>query len=380
MSVRRSGFEAERLGGVCLSDVRIVVGTRPQVIKLASLVKALDSEGVDYSIVHTGQHYDFEMDQVFFDELKLPKPEAHIGVGSGSHAYQTGTMVVKLEGALKDSQFVLVPGDTNSALAGGLAAAKMDIEVGHVEAGLRGHVSYLQEELNRVLVDHLSKLLFAPTVTGRDNLLKEGIDESKVHLTGDVMADNIVMLGDTIDKADPGIDLERKRFIYVTIHRAENVDDISKLKTLVEMLSAIPGRHGYDVVFPVHPHTKKRLDEAGLWERLDSAQSMHLMKPVSYLTSLKLARDAKLLMTDSGGLQKEAFILGTPSVTLKRATEWVETIEAGWNILAGVDPEKAERAVETLLRGPLKPVEPMKLYGEGKASQRIARLVKEQLA
>jgi len=355
------------------------VGTRPQVIKLASLVKAFDAAGIDFSVIHTGQHYDFEMDQVFFDELGLPKPEKHLGVGSGSHAYQTGTMMIKLEEALKGSKLVVVPGDTNSALAGALAAVKMGLRVGHVEAGLRSHLPFMPEEINRVLVDHMSRLLFAPTKAGMDNLLREGVDKDIVHLTGDVMADNIVMLKDRIERTDTGLGLGKKTYAYVTVHRAENVDDPGSLRTVADMLMSFPDQHGHEVVFPVHPHTKKRLEDAKLFDKLQATAGLHLVKPVSYLTSLKLAKDAKLVMTDSGGLQKEAFLLGTPAVTLRGVTEWVETTEAGWNIVAGLDPIKVKSAVKVLLHNDPRPVDPLKFYGGGRASENIAKLVKERL-
>ena len=362
-----------------LSDVRVVVGTRPQVIKLASLVKAFKSEAIDFSIIHTGQHYDFDMDQVFFEELGLPKPEKHLGVGSGSHAHQTGTMLIGLEDALKGSKLVVVPGDTNSALAGALAAVKDGIEVGHVEAGLRSYLPFMPEEINRVLVDHMSRLLFAPTKAGRDNLLREDIDEDIVHLTGDVMADNIVMLKDRIERTDTSMDLERKGYVYVTVHRAESVDDPDRLRAIADMLAAFPARHGSEVVFPMHPHTRKNLEAARLLDKLSSVPGLHVVKPLSYLTSLRLAKDARLVMTDSGGLQKEAFLLGTPAVTLRDVTEWVETTEAGWNIVAGLDPAKVEKAVETMLNRKLKRVDPMRFYGGGKAAANIAALVKAKI-
>ncbi len=319
------------------------------------------------------------MDQVFFDELRLPKPEAHLGVGSGTHAGMTGTMLIRLEEALRGSRLVIVPGDTNSALAGALAAVKMGVEVGHVEAGLRSRLPYMPEEINRVLVDHMSRMLFAPTEAGRDNLLKEDVDEDIVHLTGDVMADNIVMLRDRIRRTDTGMDLERKGYAYVTVHRAENVDDPRSLRTVVQMLSRFPDEHGLDVVFPMHPHTRRNLEAAKLLKKMESVRGLHIVKPVSYLTSLRLAGDAKLVMTDSGGLQKEAFLLGTPAVTLRGVTEWVETTKAGWNIVAGMDPAKVRSAVKRLLKKEPQKVDPLRFYGNGKASERIARLVEKRL-
>lgn len=360
--------------------MKIVVGTRPQIIKLASLVKAFRNESIDFDIVHTGQHYDFEMDKVFFEELQLPTPRVHLGVGSGSHAHQTGTMVIRLEDALKGSDIVLVPGDTNSALAGGLAAVKMGVEVAHVEAGLRSRLHSMPEEINRILVDHLSGLLFAPTKTGYENLIGEGIEKHKVHLTGDVMADNIEMLRDRIGTAELPADLTKKGFAYITIHRAENVDDSESLISIVDTLMMFPDQHGLEAVFPVHPHTRKRLEDMNILSKLSSVPGLHLVKPVSYLTSLRLASEAKLVLTDSGGLQKEAFILGTPVVTLRSVTEWVETTETGWNIVAGLDSKKIKNAVKTFLDELPNPVEPMAFYGGGKASENIAGIVKKRVA
>jgi UDP-N-acetylglucosamine 2-epimerase len=362
-----------------MTDVRIVVGTRPQVIKLASLVKAFDSEGIDYAIIHTGQHYDFDMDRVFFEELKLPQPEAHLGVGSGSHASMTGSMLLKLEEALQGSRLVVVPGDTNSALAGGLAAVKMGMPVAHVEAGLRSGLQFMPEEINRVMLDHMSQLLFAPTETGRDNLLREGVPEERVHLTGDVMADNIVQLRHRLDSVEVPQCSTCDRYAYVTVHRAETVDRPENLRIVAEMLLGFPERYGIPVVFPMHPHTRARLEELGLLKDMEQKPSLNLERPVSYLTSLRLARDARLVMTDSGGLQKEAFILGTPTVTLRDVTEWTETVDAGWNRIVGLDGRKIDEAVRSFLDSEPEPVEPLKFYGEGKASARIAQLVKEYL-
>ena len=365
--------------GIMATDIRVIVGTRPQIIKLASLVKAFDSKGLDYSIIHTGQHYDFEMDQAFFEELNLPEPEAHLGVGSGSHAFMTGTMVVRLEKALKDAASVIVPGDTNSALAGGLAAAKMGIDVGHVEAGLRSHQPFMPEEINRVLVDHLSQLLFAPTEIGQSNLIKEGIDEDKVHLTGDVMADNISMLEDRIGSARLPVDITKKKFVYTTIHRTENVDDRENLGKIVDALIAIPSKYGIDVVFPLHPHTKNSLEECGHMDRLSSTAGVNVTSPVGYLTSLRLARDAKIVLTDSGGLQKEGFLLGTPIVVARESTEWVEIVDTGWSKLTGSDPARIHQGIEEYIETEPKAIDPMTFYGKGNASSTIAKILEESL-
>ena len=360
-------------------SIKIIVGTRPQIIKLASLVGAFDSEKLDYSIIHTGQHYDFEMDQAFFEELELPKPEAHLGVGSGTHAFMTGTMIVRLEKALEDTSIVIVPGDTNSALAGGLAAVKMGIRVGHVEAGLRCYQPYMPEEINRLLVDHMSELLFAPTKTAQANLNKEGIEKDKVHLTGDVMADNIHMLEYRIEGAELPVDVTRKEFVYATIHRTENVDEIGNLRAVVEALIAFPEKHGFDLVLPLHPHTKRCLEENHLMDRLTSTKGVHIVKPLGYLTSLRLARDARMVFTDSGGLQKEAFMLGTPTVTARGVTEWVETVETGWSRLTGTDPVKINSAVKEFLETAPDPVDRMSFYGNGNASTKIAKILRKAI-
>ena len=348
-------------------------------IKLASLVKAFDAKRIEYSIVHTGQHYDFDMDEIFFKELGLPKPDAHLGIGSGSQGVQTGNMLVKLDEALEGAKLVIVPGDTNSALAGALAAVKKGIPVGHVEAGLRSWLEYMPEEINRVLVDHMSHLLFAPTKVGYDNLIREGIPRKKVFRTGDVMADNIAMLKGRISKTPLPVDVDRKGFAYVTTHRAENVDDPKNLRTVVDILSQIPKKHGLDIVFPVHPRTEKRLEDLGLAEDLRKTEGVHMIKPVSYLTSLRMTKDARIVLTDSGGLQKEAFILGTPAVTLRNVTEWVESVDTAWNIITGLDAKKVDRAVKRFQTSEPKAIDPMRFYGKGKASKEIARIVKDAL-
>ncbi|UCE45675.1 MAG: UDP-N-acetylglucosamine 2-epimerase (non-hydrolyzing) [Methanobacteriota archaeon] len=360
-------------------NVKIIIGTRPQIIKLTSLAGALDREGVDFSIIHTGQHYDFEMNQIFFDELNIPTPETHLGVCGGSHLSMTAAIMAKLETALEDADLVAIPGDTNSALAGGLAAAKMGIRVGHVEAGLRSWDRSMPEEINRVLVDHLSEMLFAPTIIGYENLIHEGVSQDKVHQTGDVTADNVQMLKPHIGRAEFPISPPIEDFAYATIHRTENVDRPENLRNVVRALSKFRDRHGFDVLIPLHPHTRKSLEKLNLLKDLSDAPGVNVVKPVGYLTSLKLANEAKVVLTDSGGLQKEAFILGTPTVTIRTTTEWCETVETGWSRLTGSDPERIHEAVEEFLQHKLERVDPMKFYGEGNASKRIAELLREAL-
>lgn len=358
----------------------IVVGTRPQHIKLASLARALNRQGIEYVVVHTGQHYDYELDEIFFEELDLPRPVAHLGVGSGSHGYQTGTMLMRLEKVYKKfkPKMIIVPGDTNSALAGALAGVKMGFPIAHVEAGLRSRLPYMAEEVNRVLIDHVSEMLFAPTEYAYVNLLKEGIDFSRIFLTGDVMADNIILFEKRIDEIFN--EFHGEKYVYVTVHRAENTDNYFRLRNIVKALVKLSKEQDFTVVFPLHPRTQNKLSEYGLLNTLRNAENIKLMKPVGYVKSLRYARDARIVLTDSGGLQKEAFILRTPIVTLRETTEWIETVECGWNIPVGPDSSRIVEAVSTLLEKELPEVDPLKFYGSGRASERIANLVREYLS
>ncbi len=363
-----------------MTCISFVVGTRPQHIKLASLIRAFNSLGLEYNIIHTGQHYDYEMDGIFFEELGLPEPIAYLGVGSGSHGEQAGKIIIRIEKAYKEhhTRLAIIPGDTNSALASGLAAIKLGINVAHVEAGLRSRQPFMAEEINRVLLDHLSTLLFPPTTYAYMNLLKEGIDFSKVFLVGDVMYDNIVLFKNYIDKAvlPECVDGE---YIYMTCHRAENVDYPDRLGSIVRAVESIARVYGYKIVFPVHPRTCKRLIKYGLLDRLSNNKSICMLKPVSYFTSLKLIKNAVVTLTDSGGVQKESFILGTPVVTMRSTTEWIETVEYGWNTLVGCSTHRIVKAVGYFINNKPESIDPAKFYGEGKASHRIARIIKDFL-
>lgn len=359
--------------------ILIVVGTRPQLVKLYSLAKAFDHFNLEYGLVHTGQHYDFEMDRLFFEELKLPKPLVNLEVGSGLHGWQTGNMLIKLEETylrFKPS-LVIVPGDTNSALAGGLASVKLHIRVAHLEAGLRSKMPFMAEEINRTLLDHMSQLLFSPTKTAYDNLLREGIKYTLISNTGDVMADNIVFFGKKLEKVTLPLGLERKTYIYVTVHRSENVDNPKRLKIIVRTLAHIPKLHGLKVIFSVHPHTRKRLQELGLYDKLNASDQIYMLKPIGYFESLKLIKEALVVLTDSGGLQKESFMLQTPVITMRENTEWVETVQCGWNMIADVDPERINTGIRTFFELKPKPVDALGFYGNGQAATRIAHKINE---
>jgi UDP-GlcNAc3NAcA epimerase len=353
--------------------VRIVtiVGNRPQFVKAAAVSRLLREEHEEL-LVHTGQHYDDELSRVFFDELGIPAPDRELGAGSGTNTEQTARILGALEPVLAELEptLVLVYGDTNSTLAGAVAAAQAGVPVGHVEAGMRSFDRSMPEELNRVLTDHASDLLLCSTQTAMDNLAREDVRGEAV-LVGDVMADvslafrEIAAARSTV-LAD--LDLEPGAYLAVTAHRAGNVDDPARLERLVELLEALPA----PVVFPVHPRTGARLEAAGLLDRL---AGLTLAPPLGYLDFLELARHARAVLTDSGGVQKEAYLLGVPCVTLRDTTEWVETVEAGWNVLVDLDRDAALTALE---RTP--PAERPELYGGGHAAERVRDAVSSYTA
>lgn len=344
-----------------------VVGARPQFVKAAPVSDALRAAGHDEFLLHTGQHYDDRMSRIFFEELGIPEPAMNLGVGSGRHGRQTGEMLAGIEEALvaERPDWVLVYGDTNSTLAGALAAAKLGIPLAHVEAGLRSHVRSMPEEINRVLTDRVSDLLLCPSPAAAAELGREGITEG-VHVVGDVMYDAVLRAlprAERIPSPVEPLGLEPGRYLLATVHRAENTDDPRRLAAVVECLGAVRE----PIVFPVHPRTAKALERTGL--RLP--ENVRVIDPVGYLTMLRLLRDARAVLTDSGGLQKEAFWLETPCITLRDETEWVETVDAGWNRITGVAPERVCRALaEPWPAGGVPPV-----YGDGSAAQRIVALL-----
>ena len=348
--------------------VRIVtiIGNRPQFVKAAAVSRRL-RETFDERIVHTGQHYDDELSRVFFEELDVPRPARELGAGTGSNTAQTARILAGLEPVLAEMapQLALVYGDTNSTLAGALAAAQAGIPVGHVEAGMRSFDRTMPEELNRVLTDHASDLLLCSTPTAIANLEREGA-AGEAHLVGDVMADVSLAFRDVAAERSrilAELALEPRAYLVVTAHRAGNVDDRERLEALVRVLERLPR----PVVFPVHPRTRARLDAAGLTERLDGVT---LVPPLGYLDFLELARHARAVLTDSGGVQKEAYLLGVPCVTLRDRTEWVETVESGWNTLVDLDPDAALAAL-----GRRPPAERPELYGGGHAAERVAEVL-----
>lgn len=356
--------------------VLTVVGARPQFIKASVVSEAL--KGIcEEKIVHTGQHYDPNMSDVFFEELGIPKPAYNLGVGSGTHGHQTGEMLIKIEDVLLEEKpdILLVYGDTNSTLAGALAASKQHIRVAHVEAGLRSYNMRMPEEQNRVLTDHISQWLFCPTQTAVDNLKKEGLTKG-VQITGDVMLDSVLHFLE-VARNNPDkmallntLEISPKQYRLATLHRAETTDGgVDAIVRIFRAFEQLPQR----VVIPIHPRTRKLAEQAIAQEGFHNIQ---LIDPVGYLEMLLLTSNACQVLTDSGGLQKEAWFMEVPCVTLRKETEWIETLDGDWNVLADLTTEDIlEKALHTVpdpaARGKLP-------FGDGKASQKIAEALKKE--
>jgi UDP-GlcNAc3NAcA epimerase len=374
-----------------------VVGARPQFIKAASLSRAIarrneralrsrqraSKKRIEEVLIHTGQHYDYLMDRVFFEELEIPEPDYHLGVGSASHGRQTARMLEGLEEVLEKERpdLVIVYGDTNSTLAGALAAAKLHLPVVHVEAGLRSYNRNMPEEINRVLTDHLSTFLFCPTETSVRNLKKEGIQDGGARVVtkvGDVMYDSVLHysrradakatilrdLGFEPEASGKGSDSTSRDYYLVTLHRAENTDDRKRLLSILSALDEIAKRAA--VILPLHPRTEKRIEAYGLTFK---TRRLTVIQPVSYLNMLKLEKHARAILTDSGGVQKEAFWLGVPCLTLREETEWVETVHRRGNLLVGADKERILEGVQGIEKRRF--LKSWKWREEGNASARI---------
>lgn len=344
-----------------------IVGARPQFIKAAMVSHALRQQAEEV-LVHTGQHYDASMSQNFFDELNLPAPDVYLGVGSGSHAEQTARMMIGVERVLMEQKpdWALVYGDTNSTLAGALAATKLGVAVAHVEAGLRSFDHFMPEEINRVLTDRVSKLLFCPTSQAVQNLAAEGICQGVV-LVGDVMRDMLeyyLPLAQQRSTVRQKLGLgEDKPYALATVHRAANTDDPVRLKAIFDGLGSLP----MPVILPLHPRTRRALAV----RKLRIAQNVRIIDPLGYLDNLALQAAADCILTDSGGMQKEAYWLGVRCITLREETEWRETVQAGWNVLVGADTAAIVRAVETFHPSSPRP----NLYGDGNSAVRIAGIL-----
>lgn len=344
-----------------------IVGARPQFIKIAAVSRKLRRQHQEV-LIHTGQHYDYEMSGAFFDGLDLPCPDFNLGVGSGSHAAQTGAMLKGIEEILlaEKPQYLLTYGDTNSTLAGALAASKLSIPTIHIEAGLRSYNRAMPEEINRVVADHLAALLLCPSDTAVQNLAKEGITRN-VHQVGDVMLDAIHWAiertdGRAIELFDC-LGLRPAQYVLATLHRSENTDNRCQFRAILEAFNALDE----PVVFPVHPRARKIIDEIGF----QPGPRLHLVDPLGYLEMVAMVASARLILTDSGGLQKEAYWLAKPCLTLRNETEWIETVQVGWNVLVGSDPKRILREVHSFVPPNARPP----LYGDGKAADKCVELI-----
>ena len=339
-----------------------VVGARPQFIKAAPLSKELRKNNIE-KIIHTGQHYDENMSNIFFEEMNIPRPDYNLNVGSGNHGYQTGKMLIAIEEIIVEEKpdIVLVYGDTNSTLAGALAASKLLVKVAHVEAGLRSFNMAMPEEQNRILTDHLSNFLFTPTQTAVKNLNNEGI-KNNVYNVGDVMYDAILHFTEVARNTSTIINtigLKENEYVLATIHRAENTNDINRLGNIINAFNL----SGETIIMPLHPRTRKYIESYNL--KLSS--NITIIEPIGYLDMVMLEMHSKKIVTDSGGVQKEAFFLSKPCITLRDETEWIETVENGWNVLAGADTEKIVKLIANF--NPQR--DRINYFGDGDAATKI---------
>jgi len=354
--------------------ITIIVGTRPEIIKMSPIIYECEKSNLDYFILHTGQHYTYDMDRVFFEQLELPQPKFNLNIGSSSHAVQTGKMLIGIEEILQREKpdTVLVEGDTNTVLAGALAAVKLHIKIGHVEAGLRSYDRFMPEEINRVLTDHCSDFLFAPTEKSKQNLLKESIQEDKIFVTGNTIVDAVFKSRQLSAKKSnilKELKLKKEKYFLVTIHRQENSDNRSRFDGILTGLKQLIKKYNIPVIYPIHPRAQKKIQEFNL-----NSEGITLIKPLDFLDFLQLQENARVVLTDSGGVQEESCILGVPCVTLRNNTERPETLDIGANILAGTNPEKIVDCVALMDTKSEKWTNP---FGLGDTGQKIVKIVKE---
>jgi UDP-N-acetylglucosamine 2-epimerase (non-hydrolysing) len=354
--------------------ISVILGTRPEIIKMAPLLKILEEKKADFFTLHTGQHYSYQLDEIFFEQMALPRPRYNLETGSGSHAEETARMLTGIEKILLDEKpgIVLVEGDTNSVLAGALAAAKLGIRVGHVEAGLRSYDRRMPEEINRVIADHIASYLFAPTPRAKEILLGEGISKEKTFVTGNTIVDAISQY---LELARQKIDLagqfklKPQKYFLATLHRQENTDNNKRFASILEGLSEVAARFRLPMVYPIHPRSRKIMESMG-WK----SNNLKIIDPVDFFSFLQLESNARLILTDSGGVQEEACILHVSCVTLRNNTERPETVDAGANILAGSAAESIVTSAETMLYRKTDWTNP---FGDGHAAERIVNIITE---
>jgi UDP-N-acetylglucosamine 2-epimerase (non-hydrolysing) len=355
--------------------VAIILGTRPEIIKLSNIMRLCEKKKIEYFIVHTGQHYSYKMDKIFFDDLELPEVKYKLDVGSSTHGEQTAQILERLEKVLlkEKPSVVLVQGDTNTVLAGALAATKLGIKVGHVEAGLRSYDRHMPEEINRLLTDHISDFLFCPTEISKNIAIKENIDKNKIFVTGNTIVDAVLqnqILATKKSKILEKLNLTSNNYFLITAHRQENVDVQEKLRNLVVAFDRIYKKFKIPMIYPIHPRTKKMLNVF----KIKIPETIKAIDPVGFIDFLKLEANAKLILTDSGGVQEEGCILKIPCVTLRENTERPETLQVGSNILAGTNPDRIIKAIDTMLRKKQNWKNP---FGDGTASENILKILQK---
>lgn len=355
--------------------IDIVVGTRPEIIKLSPVLDELDKRNVKYKLIHTGQHYSYNLDKIFFKDLALRKPDSSLGVGSGAQGKQTGEILIKLERVLLEDRpaMIIIEGDTNSVLGSALAAVKVGVKIAHVESGLRSFDRNMPEEINRVLTDHISHFLFAPTKTASENLINEGIAKDKIFITGNTIVDATLKNLETSKEKSKillNLGIEEKAFFLLTLHRIENVDNKSRFEKIIRAMKKLS--EDFIIIFPIHPRAEKQLHRFGLTESLKQESNIKLVQPVGYIDFLKLELSARLILTDSGGIQEEACILKVPCVTLRENTERPETVSIGSNMITGFDEESILEGVDMMLGKELEWKQP---FGDGKAAIKIVDIL-----
>ena len=353
-----------------------ILGTRPEIIKMCPLIRRCEIEKLDFFIIHTGQHYSYGLDKIFFDELQIKEAKYNLEVGSSTHGKQTGKMLEKIEDVLMKEKpsVVLVEGDTNTVLAGALAASKLRIRVGHVEAGLRSYFREMPEEVNRVLADHISDFLFVPTQKAKENALEEGIGKDKIFVTGNTIVDAVyqnLRLSEAKLSILSHLGVKKGKYFLLTAHRQENVDDKSKLNGMMAGLKRIYEKYGLPIIYPIHPRTRKMIDAFGI----GLFEGLALIEPVGFFEFMQLESNARLVLTDSGGVQEECCILKVPCVTLRENTERPETVEVGANILVGTDPSRILEGTDKMLSSKRDWPNP---FGKGDASQKILDVLKSK--
>ncbi len=355
--------------------IAIILGTRPEIIKFSPIIRECERLKLDYFILHTGQHYSYNMDKVFFEQLELPGAKHNLDVGSGTHGQQTGKMLIGIEKTLKEEKpyVVLVEGDTNTVLAGALAAAKLNIAIGHVEAGLRSYYRQMPEEINRILADHCSDFLFAPTEKSKKTLRAEGIPKEKIFVTGNTIVDAVkqnLEIARAKTKVNDELGITAGNYFLTTVHRQENVDDEKRFRGIIEGLRMVQEEFGFPIVYPIHPRARKQLEIF----QIEHA-GLRVIEPLDYLSFLLLEHNARLVLTDSGGVQEETCVLNVPCVTLRDNTERPETLDVGSNVLAGSTPAQILKKVDYMLNRNNVWKNP---FGDGNAGMRIIQKLREK--